>query len=271
MWWLWLVLMIAVAGFFIYRTDKKIKAKFDDKFNPDEWDLPRSVELTADSKPQPLAAPAAHTKLEYTKKSSVFTDNQHHIFNALHKALDNDYILLANINAADVLQVAPNSNVLATQVATKNIAAKQFDFVVCDKTQLTAVCAIVLGDTLEPMLVSACENAQLPLARFKIQPDYDIAIIRVSLLKALGRSENVAPANYESALDIADMSTTAEQQTNAGTMQKNERVESGIKLQLCPTCSGVMLKRKAKTGASTGQLFWICSTYPKCRGMLPVK
>jgi hypothetical protein len=48
---------------------------------------------------------------------------------------------------------------------------------------------------------------------------------------------------------------------------KSEVIENGIELKLCPKCSAVMLKRKAKTGASAGKLFWICSTYPVCRGM----
>jgi len=274
MWWLWLVLMVAVAGYFIYRADKKIKVKFEDKFNPHEWDLPRSVELNTEITPQLAVASAASVKIGYSKKPSVFTETQRHIFNALQQALADEYILLANINVADVLSVNPNSNMLAVQTAIKNIAAKKFDFVVCDKTRLTAVCAIVLGDVLAPLLVNACEDAQLPLARFKIQSSYDISVIRASLLNALGRSENGVTPNYESALDIADLSATpVEQKADVVATQNplEELSNNGVKLELCPNCSSVMLKRKAKNGASAGQLFWICSTYPKCRGMLPVK
>lgn len=280
MWLLWLVLMVAVAGYFIYRADKKIKTTFEDKFNPHEWDLPRSVELASDIKPQIVVAPIVNVKLEYTKKPSVFTETQRLIFTALQQAIAGEYILLANINAADVISINANSNVLAAQVATKNLAAKQFDFVVCDKIQLTAVCAIVLGDTLEPLLVNTCEDVKLPLARFKIQANYDIAVIRASLLKALGRCENNVIPSYESALDITNLpETPAEQKVDLVAVEsalqsassKPNLADSGISLELCPECSAVMLKRKAKGGASAGQLFWICSTYPKCRGILPVK
>ena len=34
----------------------------------------------------------------------------------------------------------------------------------------------------------------------------------------------------------------------------------------CPTCGAVMVKREAKRGASAGNVFWGCSTYPICRG-----
>jgi hypothetical protein len=276
MWWLWLVLMVAVAGYFIYRTDKKIKTTFEDKFNPHEWDLPRSVELTAEVTPQIVVVPVTNVKLGYTKKLSVFTETQRHIFNALQQAVAGEYVLLANINAADVISINADSNVLAVQVATKTLAAKHFDFVVCDKIQLTPVCAIVLGDTLEPFLVNACEDAQLPLARFKVQANYDVSVIRASLLKALGRSENTLMSTYESALDITDVSAAQPEQkvefvAGQGSSPKPNLADSGISLELCPECSAVMLKRKAKGGVSAGQLFWICSTYPKCRGILPVK
>jgi hypothetical protein len=273
MWWLWIVLMAVVAGYFIYRADKKIKTKFEDKFNPHEWELPRSVELTADIKPQPVVAPVASVKLSYNKKASVLNDIQRPIFNALQQALAGEYFLLTNINAADVLSIYANNNMLATQVAQQNIAAKQFDFVVCDKTRLTAVCAIMLGDTLDTLLINACDDAKLPLARFKIQSNYDSAVIRASLLKALGRNENAATPIHESALDIADVSAAHIEQkiSTQKSIPYADISDNGINLELCPICSAVMLKRKAKNGAAAGQLFWICSTYPKCRGVIPIK
>ncbi|GGY85733.1 hypothetical protein GCM10011613_33320 [Cellvibrio zantedeschiae] len=265
MWVLWLVLFMAVVGYFIYRTDKKIKSKFEDKFNPHDWDLPRSVELTAEIKPQPVVAPVANVKLSYEKTSSVLNDVQRPIFTALQQALNGEYILLTNINAGDVLNVGASNNLLAVQVATKNIATKQFDFVVCEKTQLRAVCVIMLGDSLDPLLTSICEDAQLPLARFKVQASYDVAVIRASLFKALGVEQAEAISTNESVLDIVD---EPEVKSPAN---KSELTESGIALELCPECSAVMLKRKAKNGAAAGKLFWICSTYPKCRGVLPIK
>src|SRR5712692_770027 len=34
----------------------------------------------------------------------------------------------------------------------------------------------------------------------------------------------------------------------------------------CPKCGAAMVKRVAKAGAKVGQVFWGCSTFPKCRG-----
>ena len=38
----------------------------------------------------------------------------------------------------------------------------------------------------------------------------------------------------------------------------------------CPTCGSAMIERVAKRGANVGNPFWGCSTYPKCRGTLPI-
>jgi restriction system protein len=37
----------------------------------------------------------------------------------------------------------------------------------------------------------------------------------------------------------------------------------------CPRCDGPMVKRATKRGASTGEEFWGCAGFPKCRGTRP--
>lgn len=38
----------------------------------------------------------------------------------------------------------------------------------------------------------------------------------------------------------------------------------------CPNCGSAMVKRTAKQGANAGNLFWGCSSYPKCRGIVAI-
>ncbi len=38
----------------------------------------------------------------------------------------------------------------------------------------------------------------------------------------------------------------------------------------CPNCGNAMVERIAKRGANAGKPFWGCSTYPNCRGTLPI-
>ena len=292
---LWLLLIVVVIGVVVYIADKKIKAKFEDKFNPNDWDLPgstnfpTSADLSADTKPQVIVPVVNHEKISYEKKSRSLSHDNSEIFKAIRTALNTEYTLLTNINATDVLAVVTNNNALVSQVAVKNIATKQFDFVVCENESLKAVCVITLGEVIEPVLINACESAQLPIARFRVQESYDPEIIRASIFQALGVSNNIPEArvvNYptnESALNIVDVNEekSVEQEISAPTLTSSNvevssekeavRVGSGIDLKLCPNCSAVMLKRKAKNGANAGQLFWICSTYPNCRGILAIK
>lgn len=303
--WLGVLFVVGTIGCIVYvilRADKKLKAKFEDKFNPADWDLPRSLEVDPETRPQPVTTSAPKVLLQYQTKSSLFTDAQRHIFNALQQSVSNDYLLLSSINVADVLSIIPNGNVLAMQVATQNMAARQFDVVICTKTQLAPVCAVILGNSLEPLLVSACESAHLPLVRFNLQATYDLAVIRTSLFEAMenqGRTIDIiaVPANEPAepkvdALLVMDQNNIAGEESNAEQNNSSEPndnsdqenielpvnpspqvtlTETAIQLELCPNCSAVMLKRKAKNGASAGKLFWICSDYPKCRGMVPVK
>lgn len=37
---------------------------------------------------------------------------------------------------------------------------------------------------------------------------------------------------------------------------------------ICPNCGSAMVKRTAKQGANAGDMFWGCSSYPKCRGVV---
>lgn len=39
----------------------------------------------------------------------------------------------------------------------------------------------------------------------------------------------------------------------------------------CPKCGAAMVKRTAKQGKNAGRSFWGCSTYPGCRGIVPIE
>lgn len=54
------------------------------------------------------------------------------------------------------------------------------------------------------------------------------------------------------------------------TRQANTPAVSTIQ-PTCPQCGAAMVRRTAKRGASAGNEFWGCSTYPKCRGTLSIE
>lgn len=265
--WFVLILVLFAVGFgvAIYRIDKNVKSRHEKAFNPNEWQLPGHIDLPATAaaqiKIQPQASllvPAASVKVTYSKKLSVFNDAQRSIYNALQAALANEFYILTNINAADLL-VAINENNLAKQVAQNNLVSNDFAFVVCDKTQLAALCVVDVGNAIEPKIKAACESASLPIVKVDYAAMYDSQLLRGKIFSALGLSDSNVSLIDGSALNIVDEKPI------------NNLTESGTNLTLCQACSAVMVKRKAKNGENAGKLFWICSTYPKCRGMREIK
>ncbi len=267
MFWAVLILTLVVVAFgiAIYRIDKNVKSKYEKKFNPNEWQLPGNLELPvpldAPIKPTPpiqSGAPAANVKVTYETKPSVYTRGQCAFYNAVDAALKSEFRLLTNLNVADVVTVSAG-NALAMQVALTHLTDKQFAFVVCDKTQLTPLCVIDFGSAVDFQLKAICESAQLPIVSVNSQADYDVELLREKIIGACTEKNSAASLNNESTLETVDEKASHNLQGN------------GIDLVLCPECSAVMLKRKAKNGDNAGKLFWICSTYPKCRGIRALK
>lgn len=60
-------------------------------------------------------------------------------------------------------------------------------------------------------------------------------------------------------------------QTSTTTSQRTPQyVTAAIADPSCPSCGSAMIKRTAKQGTNIGNVFWGCSGYPKCRGIIPI-
>lgn len=63
----------------------------------------------------------------------------------------------------------------------------------------------------------------------------------------------------------------AQPQTSTTTSQRTpEKVAAATADPRCPNCGSAMVKRTAKQGANIGNVFWGCSGYPKCRGIISI-
>jgi len=54
-------------------------------------------------------------------------------------------------------------------------------------------------------------------------------------------------------------------------VQKASKSSTASTTHSCPSCGSLMVKRETKRGGHTGQSFWGCSTYPKCKVILPLQ
>ena len=140
----------------------------------------------------------------------------------------------------------------ARQKAFNKISAKHFDFLVCDKEDLSFACAIELDDgshnskrrqEKDEFLKGMCEAAGVPLIQVPAKSGYVISEVRGFLPRNLTVKATPDQEPYPA--------TAIEKSENNG--------------KVCPNCSTVMVKRVARNGKHAGKSFWACKAYPKCK------
>jgi ssDNA-binding Zn-finger/Zn-ribbon topoisomerase 1 len=157
-----------------------------------------------------------------------------------------------------VIGPANGMNKSKRQIAFNKISAKHFDFVLCDKKNLSVVCAIELDDkshlqkktiARDKLVNSACNTAGLPLVRFKAKATYKRNEIEETLSQFVTTS----------------MRETAEHQKIIAPKIDPEVKTANAETQSCPKCNEDLVLRMAKKGKHTGKEFMACSSYPKCK------
>jgi len=248
---LWLLLALAVAGFLIYRLDKKLKAKYDDSFNPVAWNLPAIEDVV------PAGHQVVATTVEYLKQDAVLSLIQQPLFCAMHALFANDYWVMANVPVAFVIKARSHQAHLSAK-----IMPHVFDIVLCDKNNFSPMCVVLLDATAQTMenILSACEVANVAVVRVRIQHHYDLQELQAQVLKAL-------PSVTTSVVTTNIPSEAASNAADALAIEYPPEVEH----KDCPYCSSTMVKRTAKRGQLQGKLCWVCSTYPHCKGILLVR
>ena len=140
------------------------------------------------------------------------------------------------------------------QKAFNKITGKHFDYLLCNKNDLSIICAIELNDSShnsktrkerDIFIEAACKSANLPFIQLSAKATYNINQIRQSLAPYLPNIQ-IQRAKKESVTF------------------SNEQSPNEIK-KICPKCSSLMVKKTAKKGKHTGKEFWACSAFPQCR------
>jgi ssDNA-binding Zn-finger/Zn-ribbon topoisomerase 1 len=172
----------------------------------------------------------------------------------LQQAVGNNAAIFGKVRVADVVEPKPKAGLgrSARQTAFNKISAKHFDFLLCDKEDLSVACAIELDDAShnskrrqerDEFLKKVCEAAGVPLIQIPAKSAYIISEVK-----------NLLP-RYLTVQDTPDP-----QPSPAPRIEKSEN-----SAKVCPNCSTVMVKRVAKNGKHAGKQFWACKAYPKCK------
>jgi hypothetical protein len=197
---------------------------------------------------------ARSTDYPYRKLDVLFSPAERSFFGVLNQAVGDNAQIFGKVRVADV--IAPEKGMPRSQwqKAFNKISSKHFDYLLCDKNDLSILCAIELNDSShnskkqknrDAFLEGACLSAAVPLVQFTARATYKITDIQHSLAAFLPEKMAPKPVAETGAVVI-----------------NNSQIDSE---KLCPKCSAVMVMKLAKKGSNTGNEFWACSEFPKCR------
>jgi very-short-patch-repair endonuclease len=174
----------------------------------------------------------------YKSRQRLFTPAETTFLYALEKAVGGDYRIFGKVRLADVVDTEVFRGV--GDKAFSLIAYKHVDFLLCDKSDSTIVCAIELDDrthlsekrrTKDAEKEHALNSAAVPLVRFPVNSSYVLNEVKSRIMGEIGRRE---------------ISRRSQDLT-------------------CPECGGDVVARLAKAGVHRGKFFVGCSNFPDCK------
>ena len=211
--------------------------------------------IVAKTLQKPEAQPAEYP---YKKLDMLFTPAERSFLGVLNQAVGDNAQIFGKVRVADVVAPIKGMSRSEWQRAFNKISSKHFDFLLCDKSKLSVLCAIELNDNShsaknrknrDEFLSGVCNAANVPLIQIPAKAAYTISEIQ----------QVIGPYIQTNFQENSKVNVRVEKGEEASTNEK-----------ICPKCSSVMVKRVAKKGKNIGNEFWACSAFPKCKYIEPI-
>ena len=189
----------------------------------------------------------------YIKRGPLFTPAERSFYGVLNQAMGDKTQIFGKVRVADVITTKKGLTASVRQTALNKITNKHFDYLLCNKEDLSVLCAIELNDSShnsektrkrDAFLEDACKSANIPLVQIKAKATYNINDIKEVLDKHLP-NPSIENTTKESTEEIIAMA--------------------------CPKCSSEIVEKVAKKGKNAGNKFLACSSFPKCRYVEEIK
>jgi len=135
----------------------------------------------------------------YKKQKTLFSPAERSFLGVLNQAIEDNAVIFGKVRVADILSPVSGLPRNKWQSSFNKISSKHFDFIICDKGDLSVLCAIELDDkshnskarkSRDVFLHSACVSAQLPLIQITAKSAYNIDEIRQLLITHLSDKNN---------------------------------------------------------------------------------
>jgi hypothetical protein len=150
-------------------------------------------------KPSPTAkVNNAAENHRYTKISRLSSPAERSFLGILSLAAGEDTQIFAKVRVADVITPIKGSSKSQWQIAFNKISSKHFDYVLCDKNDLSIMCVVELNDRShhsknrrdrDAFLTTACQSAGLPLIMIPAKRTYTVHEVSAALEGILRKPE----------------------------------------------------------------------------------
>jgi len=140
----------------------------------------------------------AGEKHRYTKRPTLLSPAERSFLGVLSLAVGEETQVFAKVRVADVITPIKGSSRSQWQIAFNKISSKHFDYVLCDKKDLSVVCVVELNDrshhskirrARDAFLTAACKSAGLPLIMIPARRTYKVHDVSTALEGLLRKPE----------------------------------------------------------------------------------
>lgn len=123
----------------------------------------------------------------YALKAPLFSPAERELLEMLQRTVGEQYLILPKVSVADVIEITAVPRRAYWYQARNRIAATRFDFVLCDRKELTPICVINLDDpeAEQDFMDRLCETVGLPQVRLAPEAANSFAAVREAIESAL--------------------------------------------------------------------------------------
>mgnify|MGYP002623674230 CR=1 FL=1 len=189
----------------------------------------------------------------YHLRDDFLSPAELNFYRVLQTAVSNWATILVKVSLGDLFY-AQTGDFGQNQAYRNKIDRKHVDFLLCDPHTMRPILGIELDDKShqrtdrqkrDRFVDKVFVAARLPLVHIPVKNGYPTEKLNQYLQQKAGPlSKSVSSIN-----------------------EPVDGVEQAA-APVCPKCGAKMVQRTAKTGTNKGKVFWGCSNYPRCRGIV---
>ena len=199
------------------------------------------------------AEKAGEVQYPYYLRDDFLSPAELNFYRVLQMAVSDWAIIFVKVSLGDLFY-AQTGEFGQNQAYRNKIDRKHVDFLLCNPQTIRPILGIELDDkshqradrqARDRFVDEVFAAAKLPIAHITVRQGYPSEKLNQYL-----REKVIAPPQADSKPGEPDA--------------QKESSEAPA----CPQCGAEMVKRTAKTGVNKGKVFWGCSRYPRCRGIM---